>query len=166
MWFSPAVAPCLATGRYADAPRRFLKSPPLSGPRITFDASLSGGGAFLEVPNQDGSLSIHSYFGITWTRADHRRLRVASKGPGAQPRWEAFALYLSVVHWFPQLKYHLGQLVFRGDAQGVLQSIVYRRARDAHLNCIVAEISLWLSGTMHDVVAAHWWPRGTTFATG
>ena len=82
---------------------------------------------------------------------------MASKDPGAQPRWEAYALYLSVAHWFPQLKYHLGQLVFRGDAQGVLQSIVYRRARDAHLNCIVAEISLWLSGGMHDVVAAHWW---------
>ena len=54
------------------------------------------------------------------------------------------------------LSVRLGRLIFRGDAQGVLQRVVFRRAKLPQRNPIVSEIALTLGGTMHDVLGSHW----------
>ena len=61
-----------ANEEYLDAPRRFMHREPPLGPRITFDASLTGGGAFLELP-VDGVLVVQEYFTCKWTPMHHAR---------------------------------------------------------------------------------------------
>ena len=73
-----------AEGKYLEAPRVFPLLEPTVGPRITFDASLTGGGAILDLP-VNGDLDTAMYFGVAWTPADHQRLGVTPDDPAAQP---------------------------------------------------------------------------------
>eukprot|EP00973_Karenia_brevis_P001638 222640-Karenia_brevis.AAC.1 len=50
-----------------------------------------------------------------------------------------------------------GKWTIRGDAKGVLQSVIHRRARNPKLNLIVAEIQLVLGPIFLDLVATHFW---------
>ena len=75
----------------------------------------------------------------------------------AQPLWEAYALLVAVCTWLPWLGGRCGRLQLRGDAKGVLQAVVRRRAHHAALNRVVAELLLCLGTTMHDIEAAHFW---------
>ena len=111
----------------------------------------------MEVPSDDGSLHLLQYVVTSWTPQDHRRLRVNGHDPAAQPLWGAYILYLAVLTWSDFLVQHAGPPVFRGDAEGMLQAVVFRRARCAPLNTLIVELSLLLGGSIHDVRAVHWW---------
>ena len=68
-------------------------------------------------------------------------------GPSFQPDWEAYALLLALWIWRQLLGQFRGVLRLRGDALGVLQSVIRRRARNPRLNLIVAEAQLVLGHT-------------------
>ena len=92
-----------------------------------------------------------------WSAADHKRIGAHVKDPAAQALWEAYALLLALRCWEKVLVANAGPLVIRGDAQGVLQAVVARRARQPSLNQIVAEMALSLSASSHDLSASRWW---------
>ena len=57
-----------------------------------------------------------------------------------------------------------GPLQLSGDAQGVLQAVLARRARDPNINSIVAEVQLLLGPSMLDLYAAHVWSEENLIA--
>ena len=57
-----------------------------------------------------------------------------------------------------------GTLELRGDAQGVLQAVLARRARCPSVNLIVAEIQLVLGASMFDMFAAQVWSEDNDVA--
>ena len=142
----------LAADGFLGVARRFPLHPPGNGPVVAFDASLAGGGATLTLPN--GRVY---YFALTWTPADHRLLNARRGDPAAQAAWEAYALLVATWTWRELLAAAEGRLAIHGDAKGVLQSVVFGRAKAPVINSIVAEIQLALGSTMHGVTAAHFW---------
>ena len=116
---------------------------------------MTGGGAFLET--SDASVVTVRYFVAEWTLEDATALQAKWLDPSAQPLWEAYALLIAVHTWHGLLGGRRGRLRLRGDAKGVLQAVVRRRAHHAALNRIVAELLLILGRTMHDIEAAHFW---------
>ena len=94
---------------------------------------------------------------MEWTREDAAALQAERLAPSAQPLWEAFALLIGICTWHHLLGERCGRLRLRGDAKGVLQAVVRKRAHHAGLNRVVAEILLVLGRTMHDIEAAHFW---------
>ena len=87
---------------------------------------------------------------------DRVLLGVATDTPAAQPVWETYALLLAVRAWQPIIAGSSGPLALRGDAKGILQAVVQRRARNALVNAMVAEISLVLGHGFQDLAASHW----------
>lgn len=132
--------------------RRFPLDPPEVGPVITFDASLTGGGATLQVG--DGPTL---WLATRWTDADRRVLAASRDDPADQPVWEAFALLLAICTWSTQLQEAEGKLHVRGDAKGVLQAVVFGKAKAPKVNLIIAEAQLILGRSMHALTAAHYW---------
>ena len=121
---------------------------------ITFDASLSGGGATYQ---DDQHQCISNFVVASWTEEDHKRLHAVRGLPEHQAEWEAFMLLLAVRTWQSKIDGHSGKLLFRGDAKGVLQGILAGKARSARINLIIAEISLELAHPDHLLVAEHLW---------
>ena len=120
-----------------------------------FDGSLTGGGATLQI---DASRQApEHYLATRWTATDAAAIGATHEDPAFQPHWEAFMLLVAVHTWSDLLAGAYGRLMVCGDAKGVLQAVVYRRARNPLLNLIVAEIQLELGATTHDLVAAHFW---------
>ena len=132
--------------------RRFPLDPPEVGPVITFDASLSGGGATLQVG--DGPTW---WLATRWTDADRRALNTSHNNAADQPVWEAFALVIAVSTWSTLLQEAEGKLHVRGDAKGVLQSMVFGKSKAPQVNLISAEAQLILGRSMHALTAAHDW---------
>ena len=64
-------------------------------------------------------------------------------------------LLVAVVTWKSILSQAQGPLTIHGDAKGVLQAVVRRRARNAAL--VVAEIQLVLGFIAYDLTAVHFW---------
>ena len=59
--------------------------------------------------------------------------------------------------WKERLQEARTSLSFRGDAKGVLQGALARRAKNPGINKIVAETMLVLSETAHEFAAVHFW---------
>ena len=57
-----------------------------------------------------------------------------------------------------------GPFIARGDAKGILQSIVKRRAKSPPINEIVAEIQLMLGHSAQELSAVHWWSEYNALA--
>ena len=120
---------------------------------LAFDASLSGGGATLQC-SLGGAIEYSSFI---WSKRDASAIGARWLDPAAQPLWEAYALLCAVSTWAVALAGHQGRLVLHGDAQGVLQAVCRRRAREPRLNLIVAEIQLHLGAGIHDLTGVHFW---------
>ena len=148
-WLSELVAK-----RFVELPRRFLVAPPASAVFIGFDASPTGGGAWIST---DARASISHYFAITWTAVHGRLLRAQRGEPGSQALWEGFALLLAVQTWIDILTAHQAELHLFGDALGVLHAVLGKRARSPDLNLLVAELNLELAPSHHEMAATHLW---------
>ena len=97
------------------------------------------------------------YVTMTWTSADEKLLAAQRGDPASQAIWEAYAMLLALIVWVPHLPQGRCKLQLRGDAQGVLQSVLVRRAKCPQINKIIAETQLALGATMYDLYAAHVW---------
>ncbi len=128
---------------------------------ITFDGSLTGGGATFQTGLRDvqGALTapITAYWMETWTPADADLLHVKLGDSAGQARWEAFTLLQCIASWIKPLTVAQGRLVVTGDAMGVLQDAVKFRARDPLLNLIMGELALLIAPLGHELEAAHVW---------
>ena len=78
--------------------------------------------------------------------------------------WETYALLLAVHSWTSILSRRFGTLELRGDAQGILQAVLKRRARSPIINLLVAEIQLCLAASMFDIFGAHVWSEDNGWA--
>ena len=102
-------------------------------------------------------LRIEHFLHVAWNAEDMMALDARTGDPASQAIWEAFALLLAVATWRPLLEVVQGTLELRGDAQGVLQAVLSRRARCPTINLIIAEMQLVLGASMLDMFASHVW---------
>ena len=90
---------------------------------ITFDGSLSGGGATLQVGMRQRSeittQPIISYWADRWSTADYELVRASPGDSFGQAKFEALTLLISVTTWLPLLATMQGSLTFVGDALGI-----------------------------------------------
>ena len=107
---------------------------------------------------------ISHYLHVEWTSADEAALGAWRGDAGSQAIWEAYALLIAVNTWRDALVQMYGTIELRGDAQGVLQAVLARRARCPAVNLVVAEVQLVLGASMHDVFAAHVWSEDNDVA--
>ena len=128
---------------------------------LGWDASTTGGGAWL-APNYD--MTPTRYMATAWSEEDEKLLRARRGDPGSQAVWETYALLLAIEAWAPLLSRRFGTLELRGDAQGVLQAILKRRAKSPIINLLVAEIQLCLAASMFDIFGAHVWSEDNGWA--
>ena len=126
------------------------------GPRITFDACLTGGGATLHMAGNSTS-TLDAWLAVGWTQLDHDTLKANREDPSFQADWEAYAMLLALWTWREQLAPCRGKLVLWGDALGVLQATIRRRARNPRINLILVEAQLVMGYLGGELAAAHWW---------
>ena len=128
---------------------------------VTFDGSPEGGGATLQlaVPtNADrGAHKIEYYWHTKWTSEDEKVARAAIGDPASQAKWEAYTLLLAIAVWQPALACTEGQLVFVGDALGVLHDAMKFTAKDPALNRLMAELALRVAPCGFELSAVHIW---------
>ena len=128
---------------------------------ITFDASLTGGGASLQEGlqslEQAATKPIVAYWHARWTRNDLRVTRVKPGDPSGQAALEAYTLLVSVSTWMSVLKQAQGALHVRGDALGILHNMMRFRAKDPVLNAIAGELAYLVAPLGLDIHAAHIW---------
>ena len=145
---------------FATLPRHFPLIPAQAGAMLTFDASPVGGGAWIAVAGEEPT----HFLATTWTQRDEQLLCATRGDPASQALWEAYALLLAIVAWSPLLRVEGRALRLHGDAQGVLQAVVTRKAKSPHLNLVILEIQLELGATMYDLTAAHFWSEENEIA--
>ena len=128
---------------------------------VTFDGSLTGGGAFLQVgvpsPEQAATCKIVSYLACPWTDQELEMLRVNRNDPAGQAKLEALTLVTAVNTWQPVLAQAQGRLAFRGDALGILYDMLRYRAKDPVLNDLAGALALLVAPVGLDIRAAHIW---------
>ena len=133
---------------------------------ITFDGSLSGGGATLQAGVEEFSTAHQrpfvAFWAAAWTNQDLERVRVIRGDPAGQARLEAFTLLNSIYLWRKMLQTAHGKLAIMGDALGVLHDARKFKAQDKVLNEIMAEIALIIAPMGQDVRAAHHWTQRNT----
>ena len=130
---------------------------------ITFDGSLTGGGATLQVGltklEEAESAPIVSYWHDRWSESEFQLLDVVPGDPGGQAKLEAYTLLGSLATWKSTLADSQGTLSVLGDALGVLYDVTKLRAKEPVLNAIAAEMALVLAPIGMDVRAAHVWTQ-------
>ena len=130
---------------------------------ITFDGSLSGGGATLQagIRNFSGAhlQPMLSFWAGAWTDEELKLLQIKRGDPAGQARLEAFTLLHSVSTWRKILSTSSGSLAIMGDALGVLHDAQKFRARDSVLNAVMAELALIIAPMGHDLRAIHLWTQ-------
>ena len=142
-------------------PRHFPVQRGGTGPVLGFDASTTGGGAWLAFSNNERP----SHFLVAdWTSSDEVLLRAKRGDPASQAVWETYALLLAVDAWSEKLAVRTGTLELRGDAQGILAAVLRRRARSPIINIMIAEIQLCLGKSMFDVYGSHVWSEDNELA--
>ena len=104
-----------------------------------------------------GRAKVEHFIRTKWTNADHQTLDAEAGNPKHQAEWEAYMLLGAVRTWHKMLAAHTGNWRIIGDAKGVLQGVIARKAKSPRINLIVAEIQLALSDTHHEVTAEHIW---------
>jgi hypothetical protein len=132
-----------------------------AGPVLGFDASTTGGGAWLALSSSEQP---SQYMTTAWNAEDEKLLGATRGDPASQAVWETYALLLAVDAWASVLTDHSGTLEFRGDAQGILQAVLKRRARSPVINLLIAELQLCLGRTMFDMYASHVWSEDNELA--
>ena len=128
--------------RLTTMPRHFLVAPLEHGHLICFDARPSWGGAWLQLDRNLGEEKHEYYMHVTWNSRDEKRLSAKRGDPASQAIWEAFMMLLALSTWVGMLPAGRVAIEFRGDAKGVLQSVMARRAKSLVLNLIIAEAQL------------------------
>ena len=130
---------------------------------LTFDGSLSGGGATLQAGIRSFSGAhlqpMVSFWASAWTDDELSLLQVKRGDPAGQARLEAFTLLHSVSTWRRILATASGTLAIMGDALGVLHDAQKFRAKDSVLNSIMAELALLIAPMGHDLRAIHLWTQ-------
>jgi len=101
---------------------------------------------------------------VQWTADDEALLRAKRGDPGSQATWETYALLLAVEAWASVLARRFGTLELRGDAQGILQAVLKKRARSPIINILVAELQLCLASSMFDIFGSHVWSEDNEWA--
>ena len=128
---------------------------------VTFDASLSGGGATLQAglrSLKDAATGpVVSYWYSTWSDEDLAIVHCKKGEPSGQAILEAYALLISITTWVKILAQAQGALHIRGDALGVLHSMLRFKAKDAVLNAIAGELAYLIAPLGLDLRAAHIW---------
>ena len=127
---------------------------PASGLTIGFDASTTGGGAWLQLPGQP-QLAFFTY--TSWTKGDEKSLGASIGECGSQALWEAYMLLVAIVTWKHHFVQHSGKLTIVGDAKGVLQAILLPRAKAPSVNRVIMELQMTLGASMHDLRGEHVW---------
>ena len=145
-----------ALDEMASVARLFPVVPSFQTVVLAFDASLSGGAT---LTTAGGTMS---YTATQWTEPEHQVLGAAAHDPAFQALWEAYMLLVALYTWRSRLADEFGQLVIHGDAQGVLQAVIAKKARSPVINLVVAEMKLALGRSMHSVAAAHFWREENT----
>ena len=128
---------------------------------ITFDGSLTGGGATLQVDVKNRS-GIHTkpfiaYWADQRGPEDFALLQMELGDPAGQAKCGALTLLLSVTSWKHLLSMTQGSLTFVGVARGVLHDALRLRTREPSLNGVIGELALQLAQLGADVRAAHIW---------
>ena len=125
---------------------------------ITFDGSLSGGGATLQAGitqfNEAHRQQYISYWASEWTDDELRRIQVKRGDPAGQARVEALTLLHAVWTWSKVIREFAGSLAMMGDALGVLHDATKFRASAPILNSVMAEMALILAPMAHKLSAA------------
>ena len=128
---------------------------------VTFDASLSGGGATLHAGlralEEAATKPIVSYWHATWSDDDLATVRAKKGESSGQAVLEAYALLISVATWAKVLEQAQGALHIRGDALGVLHSLLRFKAKEPVLNAIAGELAYLIAPLGLDLRAAHIW---------
>ena len=128
---------------------------------VTFDASLTGGGATLQAGlrtlKDAASHPIVAYWHAAWTDDDLATVRCKRGEPSGQAILEAYALLISIATWKHVLAQAQGALHIRGDALGVLHSTLRFKAKDPVLNAIAGELAYLIAPVGLDLRAAHIW---------
>ena len=100
---------------------------------VTFDGSLTGGGATLQVGVSElagaAMTPVWAFFSTRWTAADLEMIDVNRADPAGQARVEALTFAIAVNTWRDILMTSQGNLAVRGDALGDLQDVVTLRAK-------------------------------------
>ena len=130
---------------------------------VTFDGSLTGGGATLQVGLQGikeaAVKPVVAYWHKRWSERDRQLMQVKPGDPGGQARCEAFALLHALTVWRKTLGSTQGKLAVLGDALGVLYDVLRLKARDPVLNAMAADMALILAPMSLDVRVAHVWTQ-------
>ena len=133
---------------------------------ITFDGSLTGGGATLQagVPSLSAASSkqVVAYTSLRWTQDDLEMVIVRAGDPAGQARLEALTLATALETWKGLLTSMHGALAVRGDALGVLRDVIKLRAKDPVLNQLAHTMALPIAPTGVDLRAAHVWSEKNT----
>ena len=112
----------------------------------------------------DSSSNPERYMSVTWTTDDEHLLKATRGDPASQAIWEAYAMLLAIITWIPHFPLGRCKLQLRGDALGVLQAVLARRAKCPQINRIIAETQLALGSTMYDLFASHIWSEHNDIA--
>ena len=91
-----------------------------------------------------------------WERTDCKDLDANNEDAAYQAEWECYMLLIALQTWASELKQPC-KLVLRGDAQGILQSIIKGSAKSPRINLMLAEVQLILAPLCQDVTGLHWW---------
>ena len=128
---------------------------------ITFDGSLTGGGATLHVGvpslSEASRRPIVAYTSAVWSQSDLAMISVRAGDPAGQARVEALTLAMALRTWKEILLTTHGMLAVRGDALGILMDVVKLKARDPVLNLLAHDMSLTIAPTGLDLRVAHVW---------
>ena len=147
--------------RFLQLPRSFPVQASTSKVVIGFDASTSGGGAWI-APDLHAD---PTYWWTTeWSEEDEKTLDAVKGRPEHQATWECYTLVLAASTWAKYIEAQNCRLELRGDAQGVLQAVLARRGRCPIVNTMVAEIQFLLGKTMIDLYAVHVWSEDNEVA--
>ena len=133
---------------------------------VSFDGSLKGGGATLQIGVQNlGSAAdtpILAYVTTRWRDSDLALLEVARDDPAGQAKFEAYTLALALNTWQQLLQTAQGRLAIRGDALGILHDVLKLRAREPKLNALAHQMAYILAPIGLDVRLAHVWTERNT----
>ena len=142
---------------------RHIRSVPPYFTVVTFDGSLTGGGALAQFGVKTledlHSSPIVAFLSVQWTDDDLQMVRAKRGDPAGQARLEALALVTALNTWAKILQGAQGALVVRGDALGILYDVLRFRARDSVLNDLAGEMSLITAPWGIDLRAVHIWSQ-------
>ena len=76
-----------------------------------------------------GHNKISKYCATAWTKNDGKLLHARIGDCASQAVFEAYMLMLAINTWLSDIKLHSGKLRLIGDAKGVLQAVLARKAK-------------------------------------